>query len=537
MDVDGDPRVGNCRVDIGIDESPYFADCNENLLADACEAETQDCNNDLVPDECQLVENDCNLDSVPDDCGADCNDNGVLDLCELEVGNAPDCNGNEVPDECDLVYPGRTRTSVLNSNAGEDEGHDNAPRIASFGNGRWLAVWQSRDSLGDTVGSDLDVLYAQSLDDGLTWTAPTPISCTATTDSTLDRNARVAADRDGHAVVVWRRAFGAGLNGDAIVSYSHDYGETWSAESAMDPFPGLDHVRLDSPLIETDGQGRWMMAWAAEYEPAGSWGKDGELFYAISDDAGVNWSAARPLNADAMTDDRTDYWPALAAVQDGTWCATWGKNDDIHVACSTDSGQSWSAPIVVSSDLTGRQFGPRGPSDIAGDGNGRWMVVWACGDAVCSSMSLDNGETWSQQQVLHYDDDTNVGPIVAADESGNWMVSWHVRVASWGGQNRIAFKLSRNDGASWTPARLLTRHTYGVNQNLDIVIDPSGQWMGVWSTSDHLNAAVGRDDDIMVAAITTETTDCNGNASLDVDLLDFASFQIGFTGPRPAPDC
>jgi|GEM_PF-4531486 len=118
-------------------------DCNGNGIPDECESvstndcdndgETDlcaiangaaDCNADGIPDDCQLDQNDCNANGVPDDCDpdcdgnmipdvcdlancidgditcADCNNNDVLDICEL-LGN--DCNSNGIPDECDLA--------------------------------------------------------------------------------------------------------------------------------------------------------------------------------------------------------------------------------------------------------------------------------------------------------------------------------------------------------------------------------------------------------------------------------------------------
>ena len=32
--------------------------------------------------------------------------------------------------------------------------------MATDGAGNWVAVWQSNDSLGDTIGTDFDILYA-----------------------------------------------------------------------------------------------------------------------------------------------------------------------------------------------------------------------------------------------------------------------------------------------------------------------------------------------------------------------------------------
>ena len=90
----GCPQLGN-------------SDCNDNLIADACET---DCNTNGVPDECDVGEGsseDCNANGIPDECeladgsAEDCNENAVLDECDIADGTSSDLNGNGIPDECD----------------------------------------------------------------------------------------------------------------------------------------------------------------------------------------------------------------------------------------------------------------------------------------------------------------------------------------------------------------------------------------------------------------------------------------------------
>ncbi len=77
VDIDGEPRIQSCRVDMGADESPFFAsDCNDNGEADECD--------------------------LANSTSSDCNQNGILDECDIADGSSEDCNSNGFPDECDV---------------------------------------------------------------------------------------------------------------------------------------------------------------------------------------------------------------------------------------------------------------------------------------------------------------------------------------------------------------------------------------------------------------------------------------------------
>jgi len=122
-DIEGNPRIQYCRVDMGAYESPYagtFEDCNENNVEDDCdiyEGTSPDCNQNHVPDECDIADgtsDDYDLNGVPDEC-EDCNQNGIPDACDIDCGTgncgdhplgcggSEDCNTNGVPDECDIA--------------------------------------------------------------------------------------------------------------------------------------------------------------------------------------------------------------------------------------------------------------------------------------------------------------------------------------------------------------------------------------------------------------------------------------------------
>lgn len=78
------------------------ADCNNNGVSDYCEL--PDCNLNGFPDECDItsgISTDNDGNGVPDECQIDCNFNGIPDYYEIEQGLVGDCNENAIPDDCD----------------------------------------------------------------------------------------------------------------------------------------------------------------------------------------------------------------------------------------------------------------------------------------------------------------------------------------------------------------------------------------------------------------------------------------------------
>ncbi len=105
---------------LGRDENGFdnifllVSDCNDNGVLDECDIESgtsEDCNTNGVPDECDItggMRQDCNENTIPDECdiadgtSQDCNANGVPDECDIADGTSDDANENGVPDECDI---------------------------------------------------------------------------------------------------------------------------------------------------------------------------------------------------------------------------------------------------------------------------------------------------------------------------------------------------------------------------------------------------------------------------------------------------
>ncbi len=94
-------------------------DCNDNGIVDSCDIGdgfSQDCNDNLIPDECDIsagTSDDCNFDGTPDECEPDCNGNNIADSCDIAGGFSSDEDGNGVPDECHAILRVPTEFSTI----------------------------------------------------------------------------------------------------------------------------------------------------------------------------------------------------------------------------------------------------------------------------------------------------------------------------------------------------------------------------------------------------------------------------------------
>jgi BNR repeat-like domain len=291
---------------------------------------------------------------------------------------------------------------VLNTNGGSDSGNDQAPEIVTNGAGSWLAAWYSDDTLGGTIGTDVDILTARSNDGGATWTAPTPLNNNATTDTGDDLYVRLATDDSGQWLATWHsleNLGGAlGVDSDILVVRSTDNGATWTAPAALNSTAQTDTGADEFPIITAGSDGEWLAVWHSVEDLGGTVGTDKDILMAVSIDAGATWSAVQLLNSNGTTDAGEDFLPQIGRVQAGDWFVTWYSSDalggtvgvdiDILISRSTDGASTWSAPEVLNTNAatdTGNDLVPR----VATDGLGNWLVAWYSTDTLGGTVGSD----------------------------------------------------------------------------------------------------------------------------------------------------
>jgi hypothetical protein len=347
-------------------------------------------------------------------------------------------------------------TAPVHANASTDTADDWRPRPA-FAGGNWIVAWQRRDLLGGPLGTDRDVVYARATSPCGPWSSPASLNTNATTDSGEDYSPRIAGDASGRWVAVWNSTdtLGGtiGSDEDLLFARSSDGGATWSAPA---PVTLLAAVDLDTAPFEcrnclyfdgdmaTDGANNWIVAWN-EQSILPTLGSDGDVIYARSTNGGASWEAPRALNSDALVDPPTnssDWLVRLDVDGAGNWLAVWKRwvgawTGDVRSARSTDAGVSWEAPRTVVSNVA--YFDEY--AELATDGVSGWRVGWwgrmtpADPLSIYLSASLD-GLTWSTPQTL----------ALAGDPFSSIATGSGVWIAAWGEVNPETATIARSVG-------------------------------------------------------------------------------------------
>lgn len=276
---------------------------------------------------------------------------------------------------------------------------DQSPSIAFMGTGAWLVAWESRNSLGGTIGSDRDILSSRSDDNGVTWQEFVPVNSTASADGTNeDYTPALSSDGAGAVVTTWwttaTPSGGAGGGYTVLSAKSDDFGATWSAPVLVSP-PAApnEFIGVRPSIAHVAGDGRpsgWVVAW---WSNPGSSSESFDPMIAVANSAdGVAWTPQAPLAFD-VSGSLTSV--ALASAGSEVVAAWTGRrptspvtsfDPDILVARSGDLGATWPDLTVASIGASG-DLGADCDAAIAFDGETA-VAVWRRSGAVDSPQAL-----------------------------------------------------------------------------------------------------------------------------------------------------
>ena len=346
---------------------------------------------------------------------------------------------------------------VLNSNAGNDADSDFGSNLKVDKNGTVVAVWMSDNSLGNTIGNDNDILFAVSTDSGITWSPPGPLNSTAAVDTGDDFDPFVATDDSGRWIVAWMSNDAMnntiGTDDDILFTVSSDNGLTWSAADTLNVNAAVDGAEDDDfwPHLATDALGNWVAIWHSEGTLGGTVGKDLDILYSRSIDDGLTWSSVAPLNSNATFDSEDDDFPTLV-YDDGLWLVSWTSREagiggsagfagetEIAYSFSRDEGANWTPASALNSDAMISDATDYNVSIASASSRG-WIGVWtstenligADGDLFFALASIPNSSPILQVGADQVVDEGTVVALSGATFSDANLSDVHSAEVDWG---------------------------------------------------------------------------------------------------------
>ena len=175
-----------------------------------------------------------------------------------------------------------TAPAVLNTNASTDSLGDLNPEIATDNQGIWIVVWESREDLGG-IGTDSDIFVSRSTDNGVSWKAPEVLNSNAPSTGS-DFNPQIATDKGVNWVVMWESRENlngtAGTDDDIFVAHSSDNGQSWSDAEVLNTNAATDGEATDfNPRITTDSLGNWTVVWVSDVALIPQVGTDFDILF------------------------------------------------------------------------------------------------------------------------------------------------------------------------------------------------------------------------------------------------------------------
>ncbi|MCC5794167.1 MAG: exo-alpha-sialidase [Chromatiales bacterium] len=307
---------------------------------------------------------------------------------------------------------------------------------------------------------------------------------------------RVVFGDDGAVYVLWQEILftGGSHGGEILFAHSEDGGRTFGdpvnlSRSTAGAGKGrltAEHWHNGSLDLVRASNGRLYAAWT-EYE--------GGLWVAASTDGGKQFSA--PVEVVATGSAAPARGPTLAVTAEGVVLVSWTVGEDpaadIHLARSTDGGQSFSDPQRVHVS-PGHADAPA----LAVDGNGRVHLAWGYRDPdaprqgrIALAHSDDDGINFSDAQLLDHGDDvphSAAFPSLAVGDNGVHVVAERIHDAGRGFQGLLHAWAA--DGETFTELRTLPgtdAAPSGGRQGLlmrKLALHPDGRILAVHSTFD-----------------------------------------------------
>lgn len=291
-----------------------------------------------------------------------------------------------------------------------------SPKVAGNGLGDFVVVWSSQGQDGSGYG-----VFGQRFDSAAT---PQGIEFQVNTFTTDDqRRPAVAADATGSFVVVWASS---GQDGSSHGVFGQRFDAQGNPQGSEFPVNTHTTGTQHYPAVAKSGSGEFVVVWASQFQDGSSLGIFGQRFN----------QAGSPLGGEFQVNSywTNDQWyPAVAVSDGGSFVVVWQSLGEdapgfgVFGQAFNSAGATIGNQFQVNTYTTSFQRDPAIATDAAGD----FIVVWTSqnqdgsGQGVFGQrLSSTGGPLGSEFPVNRLAGNDQAAPAVAADASGDFVVTW-----------------------------------------------------------------------------------------------------------------
>jgi len=297
-------------------------------------------------------------------------------------------------------------------------GLSGGPRIAVSGSHVYV-VWSEEEAIGD-----YEIYFRRSTDNGATW--KTTKHLTANSGWSGDPDIAVSGS---NVYVVWTDISSG--NDEIMFRRSTDDGVTWQAEVNLSNTSGIS---LETRIAVS---GTYLCV---------LWNENGEIYFRRSSNSGGSWNTAKNVSNTA----ENSNFPAVAASGANVYISysDYSKgNDEIFFKRSLNNGTSWQNFKRLTNTSGASQN-----SAISVSGANiyvAWQDNTPGNNDIYFKRSLDSGVTWQTSKKIITNSTSSLNPTLAAGAS-NLTVVWENEATT---NSDIFFRTSTDNGVTWQNAK------------------------------------------------------------------------------------
>jgi hypothetical protein len=288
----------------------------------------------------------------------------------------------------------------------------------------------------------------------------------------------------GGFVVAWQSAFGDGNDGGIRAQRYDSAGSPLGTEFRVNTYA---YGTQAAPAVGANASGGFVVVWHSNSSAGPIYDVLGQRYDASGAPAGQEFSVA--VGAYQVV-------PAVAVAPSGSFMVVWYKTfyvppdpplpGDVYARLFDSSGVPQGSAFRVNTFTTGFQLGP----SVAADPTGNFIVVWSSfmdesgtpgGSGVFGQRYAASGAPLGPEfRVNSYTPGNQYGHAVATDPSGNFVVAWTSESSGNPPEPGLFAQRFASSGAPLGPEFRVNTSTNPDNYDPAIAFDGGGNFVVVW---------------------------------------------------------